>query len=157
MFVPGVASVPHSSCCRRSRLVQLNQLAIVQLSLPPPQNVVDGDPPARFGLLRGIDTITGCGRRETSMRNVVLALLAANGLALVGAAPAHAVGTRYPFCIQGDQYPGLSYCSFVTYEQCQATASGRDLNCIANPYYDGGRRMPVDRRQPRPRSIYPAD
>ncbi|MGC2813126.1 MAG: DUF3551 domain-containing protein [Bradyrhizobium sp.] len=91
------------------------------------------------------------------MRNVVLALLAASGLALVGAAPAHAVGTRYPFCIQGDQYPGLSYCSFETYEQCQATASGRELTCIANPYYVGGRQMPAERRAPRPRSIYPAD
>ncbi len=91
------------------------------------------------------------------MRNVVLALLAASGSALLGSAPAHAVGTRYPFCIQGDQYPGLSNCTFETYQQCLATASGRDLNCIANPYYDAGRQMPVDRRRPRPRSIYPAD
>ena len=91
------------------------------------------------------------------MRSVVLALLAATGSALVGSAPAHAVGTRYPFCIQGDRYPGLSICSFETYEQCRATASGRDLNCIANPYYGGDRQHPVDRRQPRPRSIYPAD
>lgn len=91
------------------------------------------------------------------MRNVVLALLAASGLALMGSAPAHAVGTRYPFCIQGDHYPGLSNCTFETYEQCQATASGRLLTCIANPYYDGGRQLPVDRRQPRPRSIYPAN
>ena len=42
------------------------------------------------------------------MRNVVLALLSAGGLAMVGAAPAEAVGTRYPFCIQGDENPGLS-------------------------------------------------
>ena len=91
------------------------------------------------------------------MRNVVLALLAASGSALLGSAPAHAVGTRYPFCIQGDRYPGLSNCTFETYEQCQATASGRDLYCIANPYFDAGRQMPVDRRQPRPHSIYPVD
>jgi hypothetical protein len=38
------------------------------------------------------------------------------------AAPAEAVGTRYPFCIQGDEYPGLSNCTFTSYEQCQATA-----------------------------------
>ena len=72
------------------------------------------------------------------MRNLVLALLASGGLALLSAAPAEAVGTRYPFCIQGDEYPGLSNCSFTSYQQCQATASGRILQCIENPYYDGG-------------------
>jgi hypothetical protein len=70
------------------------------------------------------------------MRNLVLALLGAGGLAMVAAAPAEAVGTRYPFCIQGDEFPGLSHCTFTSYEQCQATASGRFLWCIANPYYN---------------------
>ena len=75
------------------------------------------------------------------MRNLVLALLAAGGFAVVGAAPAGAVGTRYPFCIQGEEYPGLSNCTFTSYEQCQATASGRFLACIANPYYNPGERL----------------
>ena len=57
---------------------------------------------------------------------------------MVGTAPAEAVGTRYPFCIQGDEYPGLSNCGFTSYEQCQATASGRRLRCIENPYYNPG-------------------
>ena len=61
------------------------------------------------------------------MRKAILAVLAASGLAALGAAPAEAVGTRYPFCLQGDEYPGLSYCTFTSYEQCQATASGRFL------------------------------
>src|SRR5450631_1574632 len=51
---------------------------------------------------------------------------------------AQAVGTAYPFCIQGDQYPGLSNCTFTSYQQCQATASGTNNSCIANPYYDPG-------------------
>jgi len=72
-----------------------------------------------------------------SMSRVILILLAAGGLATLSALPAEAVGTRYPFCIQGDEYPGLSYCTFTSYEQCQATASGRLLQCIANPYYVG--------------------
>jgi len=74
------------------------------------------------------------------MRRAILVLLAAGGLAALGATPAAAVGTRYPFCIQGDEQPGLSNCTFTSYEQCQATASGRRLWCIANPYYagDGG-------------------
>ena len=71
------------------------------------------------------------------MRNIFLAL-AATGLALAGSAPAHAVGTRYPVCIQGEEYPGLSGCYFTSFQQCQATASGRFLTCIANPYYGGG-------------------
>ena len=57
------------------------------------------------------------------MRKAILAVLAASGLAAFSAAPAEAVGTRYPFCLQGDEYPGLSYCTFTSYEQCQATAS----------------------------------
>ncbi len=95
------------------------------------------------------------------MRRMILAVLTTSGLAALGivfgvtlgAAPAEAVGTRYPFCLQGDDQPGLSNCTFVSYEQCQATASGRRLWCIANPYYAGdgddpsayrgrGRRLP---------------
>lgn len=72
------------------------------------------------------------------MRSLVLALLAASGLAMLGTAPAAAVGTHYPFCIQGDEYPGLSNCTYTGYEQCQASASGRNLYCIANPYYNAG-------------------
>ena len=52
--------------------------------------------------------------------------------------PAHAVGTRYPFCIQGNEFPGLSNCTFTSYDQCMATASGRFLTCVANPYFAGG-------------------
>jgi hypothetical protein len=71
------------------------------------------------------------------MRNVICAALAASGLVLMANAPAQAVGIRHAFCIQGDQYPGLSNCTFDTYAQCQATASGRLLTCIANPYFAG--------------------
>lgn len=71
------------------------------------------------------------------MCRAILVLLAASGLTALAASPAAAVGTRYPFCIQGDEQPGLSNCTFTSYEQCQATASGRKLYCIANPYYVG--------------------
>ena len=67
------------------------------------------------------------------MRRAILAALTASGLAALFAAPAEAVGTRYPFCIQGDEYPGLSNCTFTSYEQCQATASGRFLTCMPIP------------------------
>lgn len=92
------------------------------------------------------------------MRSLILALLAAGGLAMAGSAPAEAVGTRYPFCIQGDEYPGLSNCSFTSYAQCQATASGRRLWCIENPYYDPGDDIvPRTYRRPgRAPSVYPS-
>src|SRR5713226_1351985 len=76
------------------------------------ETCVDGNPLTRLGLLQGID-------QEVFMRNAVLALLAASGLAMAGSVPAEAVGTRYPFCIQGDEFPGLSNCTFRKYEQCQ--------------------------------------
>ncbi len=63
--------------------------------------------------------------------------IAAIACTLFGAAPAHAFGERHPFCLQGDEWPGLSNCRFDSYAQCQASASGRALTCIANPYFSG--------------------
>ena len=91
------------------------------------------------------------------MRKAILAVLAAGGLAALGAAPAEAVGTRYPFCLQGDEYPALSHCVFTSYEQCQATASGRFLTCIANPYYVPESEPPAAAYRPLPgRTLPPA-
>jgi hypothetical protein len=85
------------------------------------------------------------------MRSTGMALLAAAGLALVGTAPAGAVGSRYPFCLQGNDSPGLSNCTFTSYRQCQASASGRFLYCVANPFYAGGGEPGVYReRRPPP-------
>ena len=90
------------------------------------------------------------------MRNLVLALLATSGLAMIGAAPAQAVGSRHPFCIQGNEYPGLSNCTYDSYEQCQASASGRFLYCIANPYYNpGGDYDPRDYRSRTRMRLFP--
>jgi hypothetical protein len=69
--------------------------------------------------------------QEHFMRHIALVTLIACGFAWLGTIPAGAVGTRHPFCLQGDEYPGLSACTFDTYEQCQATASGRKVYCIA--------------------------
>ena len=68
-------------------------------------------------------------------------LLALGGLAvMISAPPAEAARTRYPFCMQGASSPGLSNCTFTSLAQCQATASGRFLTCIANPFYKGRHR-----------------
>ncbi|MGL9617364.1 DUF3551 domain-containing protein [Bradyrhizobium sp. U531] len=58
-------------------------------------------------------------------------------LASTATTPARAFGTHHAFCLTGDEWPGLSNCRFDTYAQCQASASGRALTCIANPYFAG--------------------
>jgi hypothetical protein len=90
------------------------------------------------------------------MRIAIMAVLSVGVLGAIGVAPAAAVGIRYPFCIQGNDQPGLSNCTFTSYEQCQATASGRFLACIANPYYLGNGDDPrVYGRRPPPPPYFP--
>jgi hypothetical protein len=71
------------------------------------------------------------------MRSICLALLTIAADGVVGAALAVAVGTRYLFCLRGNEFPAQSNCTFSSYQQCEASASGRFLQCITNPYYDG--------------------
>jgi hypothetical protein len=58
------------------------------------------------------------------------------------------------FCIRGFVYGGgggLGDCSFSSYAQCRATASGQEAWCLANPYFGGGseaQRGRVARRRP---------
>jgi uncharacterized protein DUF3551 len=58
--------------------------------------------------------------------------LAAAGIALL-ASPAPAAAYDYPWCVQarGFGYPGD--CSYQTYAQCMASASGRYASCNVNP------------------------
>jgi Protein of unknown function (DUF3551) len=59
-------------------------------------------------------------------------------VATVTACHSAAMAAQYPFCIRGCDFgAGRGDCSFVSYQQCQATASGRDAWCDANPYYHG--------------------
>jgi hypothetical protein len=42
----------------------------------------------------------------------------------------------YQYCIRGDAFAGgAGDCSFASYQQCQATASGRTAYCEANPRF----------------------
>ena len=70
------------------------------------------------------------------MRNILLALFALCGFGMSGAASAQ-IATQFPFCIQGVDNPGWSGCSFSTFQECQATASGTDAECLSNPWYKG--------------------
>jgi len=55
---------------------------------------------------------------------------------MAGSASASPVG-QHPFCIQGFDNPGWSGCSFNTLQECQASASGTDSECLSNPWYRG--------------------
>ena len=58
--------------------------------------------------------------------------------------PATAGG--YPYCIKGCDFGGGSGdCIFSTYQQCLATASGRDAWCGENPDFNAKALLPNDR------------
>jgi Protein of unknown function (DUF3551) len=69
------------------------------------------------------------------MRTAWLALLAAGTVSAAVAVPAAA--REFPYCIKGCDFgAGAGDCSFSSLAQCQATASGRDASCAANPYFN---------------------
>lgn len=77
---------------------------------------------------------------------LVLAALAATVLAgFAGMTPAMA--RDYPWCAQGGEYDYPGECAYSTYEQCQASVSGRLLFCDRNPRFAYGQ---VQSPQPRP-------
>ncbi len=84
------------------------------------------------------------------MRRAWLALLAGGAVSAVVAMPASA--RDLPYCIKGCDFgAGAGDCSFSTLAQCQATASGRDASCAANPYFNAKAEMQTDRSRQRGR------
>jgi hypothetical protein len=78
------------------------------------------------------------------MRRAWLALMAAGAVSAAIAMPAAAGG--FPYCIKGCDFgAGAGDCSFSTLAQCQATASGRDASCAANPYFNAKADMQSNR------------
>ena len=74
------------------------------------------------------------------MRNaslIVAALLAASAATLAGSTPAAAID--YPWCVQGRGVGIPGDCSYTSYAQCMASASGRGLYCNVNPRTAFGR------------------
>ena len=71
------------------------------------------------------------------MRQILFALALAGGVsaaALVGGT-SEASARDYAYCLQGDGYGVPGDCSYDTYEQCRASASGRRADCNVNPAY----------------------
>jgi hypothetical protein len=74
------------------------------------------------------------------MRNAMLAmaaLLAAAAATIAGPTPAAAID--YPWCIQGGGWGIPGDCSYRSYAECMATASGRRVYCNINPRVAFGR------------------
>jgi hypothetical protein len=71
---------------------------------------------------------------EQIMRNTMLAtlLLVAGAATMAGSGPA-AAAIDYPYCIQGKGVGIPGDCSYRSYAECMATASGRDVYCNVNP------------------------
>ena len=67
--------------------------------------------------------------RDTRLAMLVLA--AAGAATIAGSGPAAAVD--YPYCVQGRGVGIPGDCSYTSYGQCMASASGRDLYCNINP------------------------
>jgi len=67
------------------------------------------------------------------MRAVALAVLAAGMMAAATSTPAQA--REYRFCLQSPGYGIPGDCSYDTYAQCRASASGRYADCNLNPRY----------------------
>jgi hypothetical protein len=79
------------------------------------------------------------------MRNALLALTAI--CAASAATPATARDLAY--CIKGCDFgAGAGDCSFSSLAQCQASASGRDATCAANPYFNATAASQTDRGRP---------
>jgi hypothetical protein len=71
---------------------------------------------------------------ERIMRKLMLAMLALTAVGagtMAGSAPAAAYD--YPWCAQGRGVGIPGDCSYQTYGQCMASASGRALYCNVNP------------------------
>ena len=78
------------------------------------------------------------------MRRAWLALMAAGAGSAAIAMPAAA--REFPYCIKGCDFGGgAGDCIFSSLAQCQATASGRDASCAANPYFNAKAEMQTDR------------
>src|SRR5438093_4170078 len=79
-------------------------------------------------------------REERIMRNLMLATaaLASAGVTTLAATyPAAAID--YPYCIQGGGWGVPGDCSYRSYAECMAAASGRRVYCNVNPRVAFGR------------------
>jgi hypothetical protein len=82
--------------------------------------------------------------KECAMRNLIMGLIV---IAAASVATATAQARDYPYCLtsRGYGYPGE--CSYTSYRQCMASASGRLADCIVNPRVAFGEQRRSHRRR----------
>jgi hypothetical protein len=84
------------------------------------------------------------------MRKTQLGLLTLGAAVLAGfATVAPAAARDYPWCAQGGEYDYPGECAYDSYEQCQASVSGRILYCDRNPRFAYSQAQPIQPRPPR--------
>ncbi|WP_027549978.1 DUF3551 domain-containing protein [Bradyrhizobium sp. Cp5.3] len=98
------------------------------------------------------------------MRKTQLALLTLGATVLAGFVNITPAAAReYPWCAQGGEFDYPGECAYSTYEQCQASVSGRLLYCGPNPrvaygaygsYGQAPQLQPQPRRRMRPVAPY---
>jgi len=83
---------------------------------------------------RRCNTCCNLNRGDEIMRNAMLAMAAlmSAGAATI-ASPTPAAAFDYPYCVQGRGVGIPGDCSYTSYAQCMASASGRGLYCNVNP------------------------
>lgn len=86
------------------------------------------------------------------MRGVALAVLAAGMMAAAASTPVEA--REYRFCVQSPETGIPGDCSYETYAQCRASASGRYADCFLNPWYAFSRPERPRHRRHRAHSDY---
>ena len=75
--------------------------------------------------------------------SVLLTMMAAGAATFAGSAPAAAYD--YPWCVQGRGVGIPGDCSYQSYAQCMASASGRNVYCNINPLVAFGQQQPPRR------------
>lgn len=90
------------------------------------------------------------------MRKTQLVMLTLSAAVLAGfATVTPAMARDYPWCAQGGEYDYPGECAYSSYEQCQASVSGRLLYCDRNPRFAYGQvQQPQPRRRTRPVAPY---
>src|SRR3954453_3022116 len=94
-------------------------------------------------------TECGAGRKEVSMRIVLMATLVIGMMSATGEARAQTYDPAFPVCMHVGLWGGdWEDCSYYTLAQCAGSASGRGGVCSPNPYYAGSRGSPVRKDRP---------
>ena len=92
------------------------------------------------------------------MRKIMLAIMTVAAAGVAGVATsAPAAAQADSWCVQGRDEGIPGDCSYSSYAQCMASASGRYAYCGVNPRFAFGRPLPLPPRGRRAYPYYPYD